>query len=126
MIQANKQNLVIPRYFYAPAAPLQDIRPVRTGFQEPDVDQSRCPSMWPADCAVQVPISADSALQSGESPGLYGCSAHDAPWSLGIFWMRLPMRAAPMAPHGSPRGLDALVPGSVRVEIRNLCGLKYP
>ena len=87
---------------------------------------SRCPSVRPAVCAVQVPIDADSALQSGESPGLYGCSAHDASWSLGIFWMRLPIRAAPMAPHGSPRGLGALEPGSVRVEIRNLCGLKNP
>ena len=87
---------------------------------------SRCPSVRPAVYAVQVPIDANFALQSGEGPGLYGCSAHDASWSLGIFWMRLPIRAAPMAPHGSPRGLGALEPGSVRVEIRNLCGLKNP
>lgn len=88
MIQANKQNLVIPRYFYAPAAPLQDIRPVLTGFQEPDVDQSRCPSMWSADCAVQVPINVACRLCR---PGAHQCGLRFAirrkPWAL---WVQRP------------------------------------
>ena len=68
MIQANKQNLVIPRYFYAPAAPLQDIRPVRTGFQEPDVDQSRCPSMRTPLCNPEKALGSMGAAPHEGSP----------------------------------------------------------
>lgn len=104
--------------------------PRLTDFQEPDVAQSMCPSVRPAGCAFQVHIDATSALQSMENPVPNGCGAlwrPMAPWDLLVAEPHLSIMAPGAAPQGAPGWPWELGRhGTVRGEIRNLCGLKFP
>lgn len=88
MIQANKQNLVSPRYFYAPAAPLQDIRPaLRTSRNL--MLRSPCANQ----CGLQVVPSRYTLMRPPLcNPWKTRCQMVAAPY--GALWR-------PMAPHGT-------------------------
>lgn len=133
MIQANKQNLVSPRYFYAPAAPLQDIRPaLRTSrnlmLRSPCAHQCGLQVVPSRYTLMRPPLCNPWKTRCQMVAAPYGALWRPmAPWDLLVAEPHLSIMAPGAAPQGAPGWPWELGRhGTVRGEIRNLCGLKFP